>query len=163
MCSQASPRNRPLWPSCPRGSVHHCSPCPSTFLIYMVLLFLPAVGLLSPQSSGHFCSSSDLGSELPWVSGPGAAQATALSKCFLDRRQEQEASELCFHPVQATRICHLECCNWSPCFQFDTLHLSTFHQPPKGSFKTMEGIGSVLLLKRCHLSMPLGWSKNQTP
>lgn len=66
--------------------------------------------------------------------------------------------------VQATRICHLECCNWSPCFQFDTpTHTSTFRRPPKGSFKTMEEIGSVLLLKRCPRSMPLGWSKNQTP
>lgn len=49
LCGQTSPRNRPLWSSCPRGSAHHCSPCPSTFLIYMALLFLPAVGPLSPQ------------------------------------------------------------------------------------------------------------------
>lgn len=134
-----------------RGSALHFSPCPSTFVTHMALLLLPVEGTQA-QSAGHFCSSSD------WeVSSAGKVKLVQFrpphfQNTTLSRRQEQEVPEaIAFIQVQATRISHLEHCklvSLSPLPHLLT-HVSqaALHQQPKRSFKSIEGIKSVLTLK----------------
>lgn len=150
LCSQTSPwKASVVFPS--RGSALHFSPCPSTFVTHMALLLLPVEGTQA-QSAGHFCSSSD------WeVSSAGEVELVQFrpphsQNTTLNRRQEQEVPEaIASIQVQATRISHLEhykLVSLSPLPHLLThVPQAALHQQPKRSFKSIEGIKSVLTLK----------------